>query len=94
MNKNNSMIPDDFKSEFGGAESMLDNNNNQSMMLPPGMKKLGGGTQMRHGTSTTRAGQNILMNKTTSRLGSYNNNGDPAGLRLKKNNLMSDKGDM
>lgn len=47
---------------------------------------------MRHGTSTTRAGQDILMNQTTSRLGSYNNL-DPTALKLQKNNLMSDRGD-
>ncbi len=38
MNKNNSQLPDDFRSDFGGAESNL-SVNNMSVMMPSNIKK-------------------------------------------------------
>eukprot|EP00347_Sterkiella_histriomuscorum_P011390 403372642 len=81
--RQNSAMGDDLQSDFGGAESINLNNN-----IRPG---LGMQPQLRMGTSTTRANLNN-MNKTTSRL----NNTEQkfiAPQSLKKNNLMSDKGD-
>ena len=40
MNKNNSQLPDDFRSDFGGAESNL-SVNNMSVMMPSNLKKFG-----------------------------------------------------
>ena len=40
MNKNNSQLPDDFRSDFGGAESNL-SANNMSVMMPSNLKKFG-----------------------------------------------------
>ena len=95
MNKNNSQLPDDFRSDFGGAESNL-SANNMSVMMPSNLKKFGV-ADMRQGNQTAKAGQ--TLNKTTSRL---NNNrfeeqkGLPSGHVLRTNNLVagSEKGDL
>lgn len=57
-------------------------------MQLPGMKNYGTTSQVRHGTSTSRAND---MNKTTSRINPNGSKIIPAKPKLKTNNLMSDK---
>lgn len=99
INKNNSQIPDDFRSDFGGGESNL-SVNNMSVLIPSGMRKFGGTDQQRPGNQTVKANPNQTLNKTTSRLNNNSRFEDqkapPTGHKLRTNNLMagSEKGDL